>query len=100
VLAAAGHRPLRRSERPAGLSARETEVLRLLCRGEANRAIAAALVVSPKTVDTHVQHIYEKLGVSTRAAAAMFAMKHGLISEGSDTAKSGESPIPPSSQEA
>ena len=87
VLEAAGHRPLPRSDRPAGLTPREAEVLQLLCRGEPNRAIAAALFVSPKTVDTHVQHIYEKLGVSTRAAAAMFAMRHGLISEVPDAAR-------------
>ena len=86
VLAEAGHLPLRRSDRPAGLSPREMEVLQHLCRGEANRAIAGALFVSPKTVDTHVQHIYEKLGVSTRAAAAMFAMRHGLISDAPDAA--------------
>ena len=89
ILAESGHRPLSRSDRPGGLSPREIEVLRLLCRGEANRAIAGALFVSPKTVDTHVQHIYEKLGVSTRAAAAMFAMRSGLISAAPDAATIG-----------
>jgi len=86
ILAEAGHRPLARSDRPAGLSRRETEVLGLLCRGMANRAIADALFVSAKTVDTHVQHVYEKLGVSTRAAAAMFAMRNGLIGDVPDIA--------------
>jgi DNA-binding NarL/FixJ family response regulator len=55
------------------------EVLRLLARGLSNPQIAQALVVSPRTAEHHVQHIYAKIGVSTRAAAALFAMQHGLI---------------------
>jgi DNA-binding NarL/FixJ family response regulator len=54
-------------------------VLRLVTRGLTNRAIATELVISPRTAEHHVQHIYGKIGVSTRAAAAMFAMEHGLL---------------------
>jgi HD-GYP domain-containing protein (c-di-GMP phosphodiesterase class II) len=78
VLAVAGHRPRRRREHVAGLTARELEVLRLLARGLSIREIAAALVIAPKTADAHIQHIYAKLGVSSRAAATMFAMQHDL----------------------
>ena len=49
-----------------------------LARGLSNPEIAAALTVSRKTVSTHLEHIYAKLGVSTRTQAALFAMKHGL----------------------
>ncbi len=81
VLEAAGHRPPRnRSSWPAGLSDREVEVLRLLSTGLTNAQIAAALVVSPRTAEHHVQHIYARIGVSTRAAAALYAMQHGLLS--------------------
>jgi putative nucleotidyltransferase with HDIG domain len=78
VLEAAGSATRVRSAWPAGLSDREVEVLRLVTRGLANRAIAAELVISPRTAEHHVQHIYDKIGVSTRAGAAMFAMEHGL----------------------
>jgi HD-GYP domain-containing protein (c-di-GMP phosphodiesterase class II) len=81
VLGAAGHRVLRRREGPAGLTAREVEVLCLLARGLSNKEIAAALVISPKTVATHVEHIYTKIGTSSRAAASLFAMSHGLLPE-------------------
>jgi DNA-binding NarL/FixJ family response regulator len=79
VLAAAGHRPARRRPGPAGLTAREVDVLALLARGLTNKEIAARLVISRKTVANHVEHIYTKIGVSTRTAAALFATKHGLI---------------------
>ena len=79
VLEAAGSATRVRSAWPAGLSDREVEVLRLVTRGLANRAIAAELVISPRTAEHHVQHIYGKIGVSTRAGAAMFAMEHGLL---------------------
>lgn len=80
VIEAAGQRPSRAREMwPAGLSDREVEVIRLLTRGMSNRAIADALVISPRTAEHHVQHIYAKIGVSTRAGAAMFAMEHGLL---------------------
>jgi HD-GYP domain-containing protein (c-di-GMP phosphodiesterase class II) len=81
VLAAAGHRVTLRRAGPAGLTQREIEVLRLLARGLSNRAIAERLVISPKTVANHVEHIYSKIGASTRAAAGLFAMQHGLLPE-------------------
>jgi putative nucleotidyltransferase with HDIG domain len=82
VLASAGHatRPSRRAW-PANLSDREVEVLRLLARGSSTREVAASLTISPKTADHHIQHIYNKIGVSTRAAATMFAMEHDLLSD-------------------
>jgi HD-GYP domain-containing protein (c-di-GMP phosphodiesterase class II)/DNA-binding CsgD family transcriptional regulator len=79
VLEAAGQpRPPRR-EWPAGLTAREVEVLRLLAAGRSKRDIAAVLVLSPSTVHTHTVHIYAKAEVSTRAALALFAMEHDLL---------------------
>jgi len=82
VLEAAGHPPSRaRLTWPAGLSDREVQVLRLVARGCSNREIARLLWISPKTAGHHVQHIYAKIGVSTRAAAAMFTMEHDLIHE-------------------
>lgn len=80
VLGAAGHRVRRRADLPAGLTPREAEVLVLLARGCTNREIARQLTISMKTADAHVQHIYTKMGVSTRGAAALFAMRHGLVS--------------------
>jgi len=80
VIEAGGQRPSRsRGVWPAGLSDREVEVLRLVAGGLSNRQIAATLVISPRTAEHHVQHVYTKIGVSTRAAAAMFAMQHGLL---------------------
>src|SRR4051794_2352931 len=81
VLGAAGHRVVRRREGPAGLTLREVEVLRLLARGLSNKQIAAELVISAKTVGNHVEHIYVKIGASSRAAASLFAMRHGLLPE-------------------
>jgi len=81
VLGAAGHRTARRREGPAGLTAREVEVLRLLARGLSNKQIAARLVISPKTAGTHVEHIYAKTGASNRATASLFAMQNGLLPE-------------------
>jgi HD-GYP domain-containing protein (c-di-GMP phosphodiesterase class II) len=80
VLAAAGHRvrPARR-EFVAGLSEREVEVLRLLARGQSTKQIAAQLSISDKTADHHIQHIYTKIGVSTRAGATLFAMEQNLL---------------------
>jgi len=82
VLAAAGHDPARRRGYPCALTEREVEVLRLLARGLTNKQIAARLVVSPRTVQHHVAHIYPKIGRRTRAGAAMFAMEHGLADDG------------------
>jgi HD-GYP domain-containing protein (c-di-GMP phosphodiesterase class II) len=81
ALRAAGHRVPRRQEAPAGLTAREVEVLRLLARGLSNKEIAVRLVITPKTAGNHVEHIYAKIQTSTRAAAALFAMQHGLLPE-------------------
>ncbi|MGB8643596.1 MAG: HD domain-containing phosphohydrolase [Anaerolineae bacterium] len=82
VLAAAGHRVrISHKEMVAGLSEREVQVLRLLARGRTLKQIAAELVISAKTVDSHVQHIYTKIGVSTRAGATLFAMEHQLLGD-------------------
>jgi DNA-binding NarL/FixJ family response regulator len=61
------------------LTERETEVLRLVAGGLATKQIASRLGISPKTADRHIQNIYAKIGVSTRAAAAVFAMQHGVV---------------------
>jgi DNA-binding NarL/FixJ family response regulator len=79
VLAAAGHRRAARPAHPAGLTAREIQVLGLLALGLSTRTIADRLVISAKTADHHVQHIYSKIGASTRGAAALFAMEHGIL---------------------
>ncbi len=79
VLGEAGHRVGRRRAHPGGLTAREVEVLIHLARGASNREIARSLQISQKTVGNHVEHIYTKLGVSTRTAAALFAMQQGLL---------------------
>jgi HD-GYP domain-containing protein (c-di-GMP phosphodiesterase class II) len=81
VLGAAGHRVARRREGPAGLTPREVEVLGLLARGLSNKQIARRLVISPKTVGNHIEHIYSKIGASSRARASLFAMQHGLLPE-------------------
>ncbi len=80
VLSAAGQ-PVQAVNRtlPAGLTGRELEVLRLMARGFSNREIAEELVISRRTAEHHVQHIYDKIGVSTRAAASMFAVRHDLV---------------------
>jgi DNA-binding NarL/FixJ family response regulator len=84
VLSAAGQRRASRERgtRPATLSEREVEVLCLVARGLSNRAIAERLVLSPPTVKNHVAHIYEKTGISTRAAAAVFAVTNDLLQDG------------------
>lgn len=69
----------RRPALPAGLTDREVEVLRLVATGAGNRQIAQQLVVSEKTIAHHLEHIYNKIGVSSRAAAVFFAMEHDLI---------------------
>jgi HD-GYP domain-containing protein (c-di-GMP phosphodiesterase class II) len=79
VLGAAGHRVARRREGPAGLTAREVNVLRLVSWGLSSKEIASRLVISPKTVRNHIEHIYVKIGVSNRAGASLFAIQHGLI---------------------
>src|SRR4051794_14442916 len=80
VLGAVGERGERaRAPLPAGLTEREAEVLVLLARGRSNKQIAAELGIAPRTAGHHVEHVYAKLGVSTRAGAALFAVEHGLI---------------------
>jgi HD-GYP domain-containing protein (c-di-GMP phosphodiesterase class II) len=84
VLVAAGHgepdtRTGKRQQHPGGLTRREVEVLRLAARGLTTRDIADRLYISPKTADHHIQHIYGKIGVSTRAAAALWAMQHTVV---------------------
>jgi HD-GYP domain-containing protein (c-di-GMP phosphodiesterase class II) len=79
VLEAAGHRVRRRAGLPSGLTAREAEVLVRLGQGRSNPEIAAELHVSRKTVSSHLEHIYAKLGVKTRTEAALFAMRHGML---------------------
>jgi HD-GYP domain-containing protein (c-di-GMP phosphodiesterase class II) len=81
VLRAAGHRVRRRQEWPAGLTAREVEVLRLITYGLSNREIAERLTITRKTAGNHVEHVYAKIGASNRARAALFAMKHGLMTD-------------------
>jgi DNA-binding NarL/FixJ family response regulator len=62
------------------LSARELEVLRLLCQGRTDKQIAQTLYLSVRTVNSHVSHIYAKLGVGTRTEAMHVALEHGLVS--------------------
>jgi HD-GYP domain-containing protein (c-di-GMP phosphodiesterase class II) len=76
-----------RLERPAGLSDREAEVIGLVARGLQTKQVARALGISVKTADRHIQNAYRKIGVSSRAAATLFAMEHGLVAWG-------ELPIP------
>jgi DNA-binding CsgD family transcriptional regulator len=71
--------PYSKSVDAHGLTPRELEVLRLLAEGETNRAIAAELIVSERTVDRHVSNIFAKLGLSTRAAATGYAYKNDLV---------------------
>ena len=81
VLTAAGHARAgaRDRARPAGLTARELEVLVLVARGASSRDVARQLVIAEKTARNHIERIYAKLGVSTRAEASLYAMRHGLV---------------------
>jgi HD-GYP domain-containing protein (c-di-GMP phosphodiesterase class II) len=78
VLGASGRR-LRAPALPDGLTAREAEVIALLAHGLQTKQVARRLAISPKTADRHVQNAYAKIGVSTRASAAVYAMQHGLL---------------------
>ena len=84
VLVAAGHgepatQASKRPKNRGGLSRREVDVLQLAARGLTTREIADRLVISPKTADHHIQHIYTKIDVSTRAAAALWAMQNNYV---------------------
>jgi putative nucleotidyltransferase with HDIG domain len=79
VLRAAGRRAPARRAGPGGLSPREVEVLTLLARGLTTKEIARRLGTSPKTCANHVEHIYTKLGIGSRAEATLFATRHGLV---------------------
>jgi len=87
VLRAAGHRVGRRRPGPSGLTAREVEVLCLVARGLTNKQIGQRLVISPKTAGNHVEHIYTKIGATSRAEAGLFAMQHGLLPETEERAR-------------
>src|SRR5439155_15790340 len=65
-------------DRLGGLTAREVEVLQAVAAGQSNREVARQLVISDKTVEHHLEHIYDKLGVSCRASAVVFAVHNGL----------------------
>jgi two-component system, NarL family, response regulator LiaR len=73
-------REVRAPENPEALSDRETEVLRLLARGKANRQIASELHVEEQTVKAHVSSILRNLGVRSRTQAALHAVRTGLVS--------------------
>lgn len=78
VLAAAGERPPRHSG-PAGMTAREVEVLVLIATGASAKQVAHALGIAPKTAGAHIERIYMKSGVSSRSEATRFAIAHGLV---------------------
>jgi HD-GYP domain-containing protein (c-di-GMP phosphodiesterase class II) len=83
VLMAAGHGNQRtarpRPQLPGGLTRREVEVLHLAALGLTTQQLADRLFISPKTADHHIQHVYTKIGVSTRAAAALWAMQNDVV---------------------
>jgi HD-GYP domain-containing protein (c-di-GMP phosphodiesterase class II) len=81
VLGAAGEPVSRRRDGPAGLTAREVDVLQCVARGLSNKEIARRLVISPKTVGNHIEHLYTKIGATNRTAASLYAMRHGLLPE-------------------
>src|SRR4051812_41511029 len=87
VLASAGQ-PARRdtAERLAGLTPREIEVLRLIAAGNTAKEAARQLDIAPKTADNHIQSLYSKIGVTTRAAAALYALERGLVQGGMSAA--------------
>lgn len=79
VVAALGHRPQRHPAAPANLTPRELDVLRLIARGRTSADAARELGIGTKTVGTHIEHIYSKIGASNRSVATLFAMQHGLV---------------------
>lgn len=78
VLGAVGHRP-RRQPGPAGLTAREVQVLVLIATGASAKQVAYVLDIAPKTAATHIERIYTKCGVTSRSGATHFAIAHGLV---------------------
>ena len=80
MLTGAGQ-PARRATaaRLAGLTPREIEVLRLIAAGDTAKEAARKLDIAPKTADNHIQSLYSKIGVTTRAGAALFALEQGLV---------------------
>jgi HD-GYP domain-containing protein (c-di-GMP phosphodiesterase class II) len=94
VLAAAGQPSAARSRvHPAGLTDRQAEVLKLLARGLATKQIAWELGISPKTADHHIQNLYGKIGISTRAGATLFALQHNLLPSGDSHALPSQRPV-------
>jgi len=87
VLTVAGQ-PARRAAAGglAGLTPREIEVLRLIAAGHTAKEAARHLDISPKTADNHIQSLYSKIGVSTRAGAALYALERGLVQQGTSAA--------------
>jgi DNA-binding NarL/FixJ family response regulator len=79
TLAALGADVAQQCQLPSGLTDREAEVLTLVARGKTNRAIAAELYISEKTVASHLNHIFTKLGLSSRSAATAYAYEHNLV---------------------
>jgi DNA-binding CsgD family transcriptional regulator len=79
VLQASGAATARKRAWPAGLSDREVEVIRLVAVGRTNKEIGALLGMSPRTAQKHVMHVYEKLGLESRAGLALYAVEHGLL---------------------
>lgn len=79
VLAAMGHNVASRKQLPNSLSEREVEVLRLIASGQSIKQMAGRLTIAPKTVDSHIQHIYQKIGVNTRAGATLYALENKLL---------------------
>jgi HD-GYP domain-containing protein (c-di-GMP phosphodiesterase class II) len=83
VLTSAGQASRRATaERLAGLTPREIEVLRLIAAGNTAKEAARRLEIAPKTADNHIQNLYSKIGVTTRAAAALYALERGLVQQG------------------
>jgi len=73
-----GARALPRPTWPSGLTDREVEVLRLVASGSSSKAVAADLGITTRTVAHHIEHVYDKIGVRSRAGATLFALEHGL----------------------
>ena len=81
LLRALGDRPAPRRAASGDLSDRELQVVRLVARGLSNAEIAEHLFISPRTVTTHLQHIYRRLGLSSRTALIRWVMDRGLRDE-------------------